>query len=223
MRIMNCPFTVKTLTGLLSPCVYQTAELNIPDLYHCVWNHLPDELRQEARMWNLQLLVLPAEDGEGEGEGGESREAEQEQALLEVVQQGGLLYLLVHTDHLEAHIQLAPFDFTCPLHPGVTFVRRVFKACYRSDRYLSWRVEAYVGVGEEGLLLYHVEDVDREIGAIRQFSPCTKGEVVTCTNVLDLIVRAYDYHWRDWYNTPYRLLPALYETWTQLLHQELNA
>jgi hypothetical protein len=221
LRTMNAlyPFTVKTMTGLVIPCEYQTYEFNLPDLYYAVWNRLPEILRQDAKPWNIQLLSPGEGEAEGEGEG----EAEKdEKKLLDVVRNGGVLYLLVHTDHhLDSFIQQTPFDFVCPEHPGVLFVRRIFKACYHTaDVDLSWRVEAYVGLGTDGFILYHADDVSRDLGCIRQFSLGSTAK--TCPNVLDLIVRAYDHQWIDWRNTPHRLLPALYDTWTRLLLEEIT-
>jgi hypothetical protein len=200
-------FFVQTLTGLVLSC--EIIELNVPHLYQTVWNALPHELRQEIKPWQIQLLTL-----EGQAK---------EEALLEVVRQGGILYLFVHTDHrMDTFIQQMPFDFQCSAHPGVTFVRRVFKACYHTGEIdLSWKVEAYVGLGQEGLLLYHMEDVDRETGWARRFFPVSTD--VTVTSVLELIYRAYHHQFMDWQNTPYHLLPALHHAWEQLLLQEIGA
>lgn len=207
------PFTVKTMTGLVIPCEYHTYEFNLSNLYYAVWNRLPENLREGAKPWNIQLLSP----GEGEAES----EDEGEEALLEVVRNGGVLYLLVHTNHrMDSFLQQTPFDFVCPEYPGVLFVRRIFKACYHTaDVDLSWKIEAYVGLGADGFILYHMDDVSRDLGYPRQFSPVSAAKA--CPNVMELILRAYDHQWLDWHRTPHRLLPALYDTWTNLLLEEI--
>lgn len=188
------------MTGEQIHCEYEAEEMTVSGLYHYVWHHLPQSIRAETNSWNIQLLTQES--------------VEENEDLLETVRQGGVIYLLVHTDrHLEISVKKTPFYYTWGER---RFTRRVFCADYRAEEKWSGAVEVYLGWTPEGtIVVYHAEDV---------FIPRGHGFDITsmkhpCSTVYDLLHRIYEYSSYEWDNIPSHLTPVLYQEWQEFLEE----
>jgi len=207
-------FTVKTMAGDILPVEYEPDELTIPGMYHCVLLRLRD-IMVEGDSWNIELIPPLLHDEAG-GDGVEAEEAEE--ALLDIVKQGGMMYLLIHTGRrLATSIHRFPFGYR---YEGKQFIRCRFDAEYTRDGHGQvWSIDAYLRQENGSVEIYHAKDVvfaGHTIVIRSMDHPCT-GEKA----IYDLMLRGYEHEPGMWSITPFHLLPSLYQEWSDALESFL--
>lgn len=202
-------FTVKTMAGDILPVEYEADELTIPGIYHCVLLRLRDTTIVEGNSWTIELIPAPLPQDGVEAD-------ESEEALLEIVKQGGMMYLLIHTGRrLTTSIHCFPFGYQ---YKGKQFTRCRFDAEYTNDgRGQVWSIDAYLRQENDSIEIYHANDVvfvGHTIVIQSMDYPCTGEKAIH-----DLMLRGYEHEPGMWSITPFHLLPSLYQEWSDDLER----